>query len=246
MNSRLIDFHKKSEVELRILLESFNILFYGYGCKKDLLKDLFPDAIIFNMKFQTMADIILNIELNMGVDIGAKNIRDIDHYLSKCRKKLILILLNFDFSIIELQKLTSIRLIGTLETLNFSFVSEDIDYFNFIMRDLTTFVNYTDECFDVDVESNNLTSTIHILNGVSKNSKIVFKELLKSGNTTVSFLFNKLKAQLMIINKNKIVEYLAEFLDHGLIMIKDKIEIKLKLTKDESKELLKSPILVDV
>lgn len=59
--SSLMQFHLSCKKELNELIKSFNILFYGYGNKKNILKKLFPKALIFNMNYFTLEDVLETI-----------------------------------------------------------------------------------------------------------------------------------------------------------------------------------------
>ena len=145
MKSNLFKFHLGCKNELNELIKSFNILFYGFGCKRKLIEDIFLDTMVFIIKLQTIKEIVNDISLKLLCTDTFKTLKDVDNYLIKRQELLIITLINFDFSIYELIDLRNIRLIGTIENLNFTFTKNELDSYNFILRDLTTFINYTEE-----------------------------------------------------------------------------------------------------
>lgn len=243
MGTDLISFHRSCRPEFTELLKHFNILFYGYGCKAALLEALFPRAKIFNLKLQNLASVAEELVLEGFHKKYNATIAEIDDRLAQDKKSLILVLVNFDFGLAELQGLKNIRLIGTVENIDFAFDLDDIVSFNFVCRDLTTFVNYTSEVLDINIMENRVQSTLMVIRSIPNKSKYIFKELLVLGSCDVSDLFNKVKLALMLTRKNTVVEALSEFVDHGIVKIKDGTNIVLCLNKDDRSRILGDEIV---
>ena len=237
----LINFHLKLKLEYLHILDHFNLLFYGYGCKQRILKDLFPQGYIFNMKYQTLSDIMEELILQ-GITTN-NNIYTLDDELSLKGITLILICINFNFKIHEFQQLRNIKIIGTIENIDISFSRYDLEKFNFILRDLTTYENYTEEVINIDLYSNKITNVIMILENVPTKSKIIFCNLLSPGNCFLNDLFDKVKKPLIISKKQTIIELLSEFIDHQIVKIVNNINLTLNLNKAEKKILLSKDII---
>lgn len=246
MDTELIDFHLSCKRDFESILESFNLLFYGYGCKASLLARLFPDAKIRNLRLQSMTEIVDELILDGFHTNKNATIEDIDRRLCRDNESLTLVLLNFNFELFQLQNLKNIKLVGTVENIDFNFDLTDIRSFNFVFRDLTTFVSYTDEVLDINIASNKASTAIMVIKSIPNKSKIIFMELLKLGNCSVNDLYNKLKVSLMMSKKNTIVEALNEFIDHDIIKLREGNQITLKLNKEECKNVLESDIWRDV
>lgn len=236
-NINLLNFHKACAKELNLLLKSFNIVFFGYGCKNKLLSQIFPNAKIFNMKYCSSKSIAEDLVLDGFHHKPNATISEIDNKLEKNGESLILILLNINLSNNDFKNLKAIKLIGTIENINFTFEISDVEQHNFIFRDLTTFEDYNDEIIDIYLEDDKVESILLILGNVSEKSKLVFKELMRIGNCTLKHLFDAVKKQLMLTRVLAVSELLGEFIDHKVIKISnDKIDIK--LNADDCKKLL--------
>ncbi|ORD95094.1 origin recognition complex sub 2 [Enterospora canceri] len=234
--NKLLDFHLSCKDEYAMLLKKYNILFYGYGCKQNILKQLFPNTNIFNFRFQKTSNIIEELMLE-GITTH-NNIYDIDNELAESGNVLTLIILNFNFSAFEFVNLKNIRIIGTLENIDFAITKQDIEQFNFIYRDLTTFENYAEETIDIDLYFSKTTNALMVLESVSKKSKMIFCNLLKIGDCYLNQLFNAVKIRLMISKKQMIVDLLNEFVDHGIVKIIGGTNLTINLNKKDRMELL--------
>lgn len=237
----LINFHLKLKSEYSYILDSFNLLFYGYGCKQSILKKLFPQGYIFNMKYQTLSDIMEELILH-GIATN-NNIYTLDDKLSLKGSTLILICINFNFKIREFQYLKNIKIIGTIENIDISFSSYDLDKFNFILRDLTTYEDYREEIINIDLYSNKITNVIMVLENVPTKSKIIFCNLLNLGNCLLNDLFDKIKKPLIMSKKQTVIELLNEFIDHQIVKIVNNINLVLNLNKSEKKTLLSKDVI---
>lgn len=239
-NTALLDFHRSCSEEFLCILKEFNILFYGYGCKQALLESLFPGAMIFNLKLQDLGGIAEDLVLAGFHTRPSASIRDIDGWLGRSKKSLVLILVNFDFALRELQGLENIRIIGTLECIDFTFGLEEVRAFNFIFRDLTTFVDYADEVLDVEIKNDRAVAALMVLANVPRKAGLLFRELVSLGTCSVDALFDKVKRLLMLTKKAAMVDLLAEFVDHRIIKIKDNSTVVLNLNREERRRLLEN------
>lgn len=235
-NSDLLEFHKSCKEEFLKILDTFNLLLYGFGCKKSLLEEMYPDFLQFNMKYSTVNDVVEDLILESELNLSKGTLQEIDMQLFEEEKKITLILHNFDFNS-EFLNLRAIRLIGTLENINFNFQMSDIADFNFIFRDFTTFCDYTEETLEIDLSFNTIKNVQSISRNLSPKSNFIFYELLKLGNCSLTNLFESVKMPLMITKSTLIIELLHEFIDHNVIKIIDN-SIYIQLSKDEINELL--------
>lgn len=238
------DFHLKCKDEYNILLSEFNLFFYGYGCKQKMLILLFPNALLINCNFQTLNDLMQ--ELQLQGETTCKNILEFDEELYKNNKTRIIICINFNFSWVELKNLKAIRIVGTLENIDFSFTQTDIENFNFIFRELTTYENYTDETLGIDLYANKVSSVLQILNVVPKKSQLVFCILLKKGDCFLNTLYEKIKKKLMLTKKQIILDLLHEFVDHGIVKVTNNSLFEIKLNQSEKKKLLSSDEVINI
>ena len=110
--SELLKFHLSCTDEYNKLLTKFNLLFFGYGCKQKLLKEMFPDAYLINYKYQKTTDLIEELQLEGATE--CKNIKELDEELKINKKYLYLICINFNFNCTELLNLSRIKLLGTI------------------------------------------------------------------------------------------------------------------------------------
>lgn len=239
MNKELLKFHMSCKKEFTTLSNNFNLLFYGYGNKEKILKALFPKAKKFNMHFSSLKSIVEDLLLDGFGDNANSTIKDIDEWLESKNKILQLILFNFDFEIKEFSNLKNIKIIATVENINFKFELEDLEEFNFIFRDLTTFEDYEDEIIDIELTENKVQNVIMVYNNLSFKSKAVFKALLKLGNCTITNLFDNIKKELFITTQTSLVELLKEFVDHKIIKIQENMVV-LFLSKTDMKTVLES------
>lgn len=233
----LLAFHHSCKKEYHAMLDQFNILFYGYGCKAALLSSLFPSARVFNLNLQKWHEVVSELVIQ-GFHTNPKaSIADIDASLSG-GDKLVLILVNFDFALSELQGLKNIRLVGTIENIDFPFDCEELALFNFILRDLTTFADYSDEILGVELASNELASALMVFESVPERSQKIFRELVEIGDCKLTELFNRVKIPLMIRKAALILDSLHEFMDHGIVKVKNENSITLKMSKEERKKMI--------
>lgn len=236
---QLAVFHERCRPELYEILKSFNILFYGYGCKDALLARMFPEGRRYNMKFSSPKAIIEDLLLDGVCSRRESTLEDVDRSLSKRGETLLLILLNFRPEGLELRNLRAIRLIATLEDIDFKFSLEDLSDFNFVLRDLTTFENYTEEIIDIDITSSRAESVLMVVNSLSQKSRLVFRELLKLGNCTVGEIFDAVKRPLFLSRQGSVVDLLHEFVDHKILKLSEN-RIEINLSKDDRRKVLDS------
>ena len=235
----LRQFHLSCKKEYDAILTRFRLFFYGYGCKQSILAELFPSGKIFNLKLQRLADITAELVMAGYHTHASATLLDIDRYAGANGLDLTLILINFDFRLTEIQALENIRVVGTLENIHFTFEKEQLVEFNFVMRDLTTFENYTDEVGSQALDTDRVPGVLMILESVPKKAQAVFCELLKLRRTTLTELYEKVKVPLLLRKKQSVVDALAEFVDHDVVKMQNGDTILVKLTKDECEEVLK-------
>ncbi|KAK6090613.1 hypothetical protein P3W45_000336 [Vairimorpha bombi] len=232
--NKLKDFHMSCKKEYTKILDTFSILFYGFGNKTDILKKMFPKSQIFNMYYYSINDVIFF--LNERYNLKCKKMKDFDTYLTK---RDLLIFLDFNFKYSNLfSGIKCFKMIFTLERMNMEISEQDMLDLNIIMRDLTTYEDY-----EVDVlekEEDKSQGYINVLRNVGKNSRIIFSNLLEYDQSVVEInsLFDKIKLKLMIVKKNKILELLQEFVDHKMIKMNDLHNIQILVDKKYFKMLV--------
>lgn len=204
MKDELIEFHRKCVPEYLEFLKNFNIMFYGYGDKFQLLNEMFPNANFINTFSK---DLLVN-----GINI----------------------ICSFNFKKIDpatFPKNNTICTIDTMDPLQISLCDEDLEEFNFILKDLTTYVPYDYST----LENKKEISLKNLLQNISKRSNMVFKILvgLSEKNTVLlSDLINTVKKEVFINDINTIHQLLSEFVDHKIIKYKDgKIVLLMKKEK---------------
>lgn len=234
----LVAFHKSCADEFREILKKFNILFYGFGSKANLLVEIFGEAKIFNMHFHTATSLIDELVISGNFSSQCRTVGSLDKELLERGEEMILILLNFRFDLPGLADAKAIHLIATIEDTNYSFLMDDILRYNFVFRDLTTFENYTEETADMELRSKKVEDTIQIINNVSQNARRVFYELMKLGNCSSVDLFNKVKVPLMLSRRTSLMNLLVQFVDHEIIKIRDRCQIQIHLNSKERKAVL--------
>lgn len=237
MHSKLLQFHKKLSKEYNEYLESFNLLFYGYGCKKHLLNEIFPDSFVLN----GLTDSITTLSSLILQEIGKSNIKDpLSHFnelLIKEKNYVTIIIHNFlleKFDILKRYK--SFKIIGTIEKINFTFSIEEINAFNFIFRDLTTMIPYNEEVSKFNtLQINKLKTIENIFINVQRQSQIVFIEVLKiylkKKSVFMNDLIKNLKVKLMSSDRIKYFNLLVEFIDHKIIKIANDDAIQFKMSE---------------
>ncbi|KRH93341.1 Origin recognition complex, subunit 2, partial [Pseudoloma neurophilia] len=188
--TNLHDFHLSCTVEYTELLKKFNILFYGYGCKISLLNEMFPKANV---------------------------IRELPGII---QEKKINILLNADLAELDanfLPKNNVICLLDTMDPTKINFSSFDLENLNFIMKDLTTYVPYSDQT--VSKTEKNMQNLIYNVSLRSKNLFKLFLQNLEKNKITTNKLLEIAKKDLLINDKRVIRQLLSEFIDHKIIKL---------------------------
>lgn len=237
MTKELLDYHLKLKEEFNEYLTSFNLLFYGYGCKKDLLSIIFPNVPIFNGLTDSINDITELLCKNTKLKNNKNKLLALNEKLKKEKKIQKIIILNFCFDKFNvLNHFNSFRIIATIERINFTFSHQEIIDFNFIFRDLTTFIPYKENFIEKKqkLESDKLKTLENVFLNVQKQSQIVFIELIKllNQNKTVYLkdLTDNLKSKLMHKEKSKYINLLTEFIDHKIVKINKEEIVKSKIS----------------
>ena len=255
----IVAFHRRCKWEYLQLLEHFNLLFYGYGCKRKLLEELFSGGILLNCRFHGIREIlqaILEHSSAPGYAELRKNVRrntvettmaKLGRLYQKDSRRETLILLNFDFKMLEpLLLVQHFRIVGTIEDTLCRFSFEDIRRFNFVFRDLTTFVPYTDELLDMDVSGAHEKgrSIMSVYENVPRKSQLAVLGLLRLRQKTkkvyLGDLFSFIKKKMLLRAKSECQTLLAEFLDHKLVKIRRTEEVALDLTEAEIRRFAES------
>jgi len=239
MQNELDEFHRSCKDEYKELLKHFNLAFYGYGNKKRILKELFPSAIEFNMRFSTPKTIAEDLVLQGYGGKANSTLEDIDKWLAKKKKTIQLVVFNFDFKCTEFRNLENIKIIATIENIDIKLELEDFELFNFILRDLTTFEDYDQDILDMELFDNKVSNVLMILKNLSPKSRAAFKELLEVGSCEIETIFNKVKKALFLTKVSTLIDLLREFVDHKVIKIHEN-KMNLMLNKDERAKVLGS------
>ncbi|TBT99353.1 putative subunit 2 of origin recognition complex [Hamiltosporidium tvaerminnensis] len=230
MSNKLENFHLKCKEEYNLIIEDFNILFYGYGCKKKILSKIFTNALIFNTKIMNQSEIFnlikstVKTKYKIYLPENHKNfIKILDAKLYEKNIKIVLIFLNFDFFRLSVfNGFRNIKIIGTLDNIDIDFDLEDLDEYNFILRDLTTYEPYTEEIIDMKfhTETKRLENAICVYNNVSKRSKNIFKLILEAkkekNDLNMKDLYEKSTKKYFIKDINIFNSYLVDFFDHEI------------------------------
>lgn len=250
--SQIMAFHKGCAKEYNKLLEHFNLLFYGYGCKVQLLQSIFPHSVVVNCRFHNLKEVVLEaIEQSdmprsiRGLRRSQKEgiellLRNLDEWHETHGTYAVWVLLNFDFKeLAPLRNAARLRIVGTIEDTTYRFSYRDFEHFNFIFRDLTTFLPYKDEIIDMafSTASDRVESASNVYGNVPKKAQFLFLELLKLKKASVQLhltdLFDAMRKKLLLKSKNECLVLLAEFIDHGLIKTKGAGEMCVALTDAE-------------
>lgn len=249
MSLSLADFHLNCKKEYNVLIRSFNILFYGYGSKRTLLKRMFPTAIYLNCRtmsrHEILAEIMDTVRRRSSLETQrvsrTSTIKDIDEAIGTRREKYKLIMANFDFSMLEFSGLKNFAILGTIEGVDIRFSLEDIERFNFIFRDLTTFDPYEEEIVGIHLGTTKVEASFRVVTSVPRNSRVVLKEILLCNEDTVSLgeLFERTKRKLFLTSKTSVLSMISEFIDHGLLKIKNGTEVVICMSPAEKKEIAK-------
>lgn len=231
--SKLLTFHLDCQEEYHYTLKHFNILFYGYGCKQSILEKLFPLTKIINCIHNTPELVLQEIQ-----DYATKHYMtnklvksksffdDLDEYLEKKQKYMKIILINFDFSLFELKYRKRIQIIGTYEKLNTFIEPKDINDYNFILRDLTTFKMYNTEIKGYGTKTTDkILQASNVLNSVSKKVRNIFLYTIETylNQKTVVFgdLMQTVGKKFLYRKISEVNNHLGEFYDHDKIKRRD-------------------------
>ncbi|KAH9411435.1 putative origin recognition complex protein [Ordospora pajunii] len=245
MNTKLLDFHLSCRKELNVISRSFNIMFYGYGSKKALLHKMFPSAIHVDCRSTKKNELMKQISKKIWHNLlpncrqAPASIKEIDDAIFGRREKYKLVMVNFDFSFAEFLELKHFAVLATMENVNVRFGMDDIERFNFVFRDLTTFEPY-EEAADIEIQVLRTGRSMNVVKNVPRNSMIVLREILAIGGEKVDMneLFERIKKRLFLTARCSIVPMIAEFIDHGMLRIKNNSEIVISIPPVERKEIV--------
>lgn len=254
--SKLQTFHLDCQDEYLEILKEFNILFYGYGNKKTILKQMFRNALIINTVFYKQNEFIKDLKTKIYRCKHVKNSKELqtkdvftffeklDELLKKENKTLILIILNFNKEFTFLQGLKAVKIIGTIEYILHDLTLDDINDFNFVLKDLTTFEPYEEEIkiIDCHINNKNKEAVLNVLANTSLKSRNMFLMVLKTfkNNELITFdeLVKKIGKKYLITKIQKMKEHLNEFFDHEILKKKNENEFLINLSKTEIHDIL--------
>lgn len=250
--SEVIKFHKGCKEEYNELLNHFNILFYGYGCKKRLLQFLFPAGILIDCRLYSLQEILEEIQKDTSVLECIPALKrhkkrnlclELDQLDELCEKnsiKITILFLHFNFKQLSpFRKAQNFKIVGTVEKVSYGFGFQELEAFNFIFRDLTTFIPYYEDISGINLTENtgSVEGMINVYENVPKKSKFMFLELLKlrkdSKKVYLLDIYNTLKKTLLLRNKNECLTLLSEFIDHNLMKVRPSGEIVLEFKNSE-------------
>lgn len=244
----LVDFHLSCKKELDMLTKSFNILLYGYGSKKSILMQMFPSAFYFNCRLQKPRDILMELidrvarrSRKLHPPASLRSVRELDRLIGQRREKYKLIVANFDFDLMrDFCGLRNFAILGTIESVDVKFSYDDVERFNFIFRDLTTFRPYEDEIVGMQLRLTRTESALNVIRNVPRNSRIVLREILQLQADTVGLdeVFEKTKKRLFLTSRSSLLLMISEFVDHRILRVRDNTEIVVNLPAAERRRLL--------
>ncbi|KAI5184365.1 origin recognition complex subunit 2 [Nematocida homosporus] len=239
ISQRLLLFHQGAIEEYRKLLNPFNLYVYGYGYKTDLLKEIFPDSIIVD--FSEKDNVLISRDIYSHYNITPSEcdlkptLSDINQHIKRDKVEKVLILINARKDILE--HITNFRVV-LVQNRDLYISFDELLQYNFIMRDLTTFV------FEVDKRpglSSRIEEVFNIYDCVGPLSKTVFRLVLRRAASKAEFslrdLFNKEKKKLLIVNYGTFRESLAGFFDAGILVETNNI-CRLNISKKDLSEIL--------
>ena len=198
---------------------------------------MFPDAFVFNMRFCTIDSIVDEVAEEIIENKRIKTLSELDTALYSKNRSVEFIILNFDFDIREFEGLKAIKLLATIESVDFNFTQDDLLKFRFLLRDLTTFEDYSDDVINSETICNRVQNVKMIFGNLSNKPKIVLLELLKLGNCSFSTLFDSVKSLLLLSKIQSLMDFLREFIDHKVIRVSGDA-IKINLSDVERKSLI--------
>lgn len=238
ISKKLVSFHKEIEEEYNQLIETFNIYAYGYGYKLDVLKDIFPGIFVIDfLDAETvMASRSLYEHFSMEpreTDLK-KALRHINSLIRRDSARPIAIL---NAKKDTLDKIENIKVV-LIQHRELYFSLDDLAQYNYVMRDLTTFVFEERKRAGISVK---IDETLNIYDCVGSLSRKIFRIILKAAASRAEFslreIFNKEKKKLLIVNYSSFREALSGFIDSNLLIEKSGIA-KLNLNKKELAELI--------
>lgn len=250
----LEQFHKDNAKEYNLILEDFNILFYGYGCKSRIIDKLFPRSIVLNCHNMNINDITTSLKNQIIKSIRPKNpakytlmeimpfIKAINNLFTR-ENSFILVLINFRKEFTFLIN-SNIKVVCTVENVFLDLSQDDIHDYNFIMRDLTTFTPYSDEIVDINLDSEikKLLVVENLLKSVSKKAGDLFIATIKTFevNTRVTFssLMTKVGKKFLITTLASMKDHLHEFFDHKIFKITNDGGFMIVLGKGDVEKIL--------
>lgn len=295
----ILDFHYSCTEEFNLLLENFNLLFYGYGNKIPVLQKIFPKHVIIeNPKARNLVNAINQELKRISNDkthfLNESGITTLNSFIiNKC----VLILPNFNFKLeigcselkefdedsckvenndiqnctiksghtkhVNIKNTTistktidlkpnNLRIVATIDTLDFSFDMLDIKKYNFIFRDLTTFIPY-----NYTFESKNIDQLIKSVSAKSKNlflfllQEIENRNNLKDGlnkaalrgicgpknRINVNEFIQSIKRKFLISKLKTLRLILGEFMEHQILSLKNDF-LSVKISTNERRRIL--------
>lgn len=234
MSAALLSFHEGIKEEYNALLAVFNIIFYGYGDKREVLGSIFGTALIVDCR-----DDIAEIEdqIYSYYEISRVNRRDMLLQIGKTVGRedgRVLVLLNYHSSFISLNGSDNLKIIITIEGNCDKISLTDTLLNNFVFRDLTTLIKPSKHKVDRNEK------VLELYNCLGPRSKKAFKAVVEEGTrqkVSLSKVFNREKRNLLIMSYSVFKELLIEFYDHKILKDCDG-HVKISLNKKELLALL--------
>lgn len=253
----LLEFHLKRKNEINILSCKFNIIFFGYGEKKKLINELFPDILSINCNkkfdldlFKEVYESITNMEIQKTIQ--RHKLKERKNELKKiCTSRLKYKILLFNPSISFLNLIKGIENLSILvchDNIDFKYTKRRFYQNKFTLFDLSTFIPYEDINDEIESFDKNIAFDIlKILSNVPKKTVNIFKEILylsiKSKFKVTGFIIKSvpflevIKEKYLIMDINIINQYLIEFFEHKILNRVDE-GFKCNFTYQNAKEVL--------
>jgi len=233
---KLLAFHRGAAQEYRSLLDSFNLYVYGYGCKRAILREIFPEALEVDFSSPDgETPITHNLYEYFGRPPKATDTRtallDINGKVP-AREASEKTLVVYGARKEMLEGLSNLKIV-LVQSKDQGISHGDIVAEGYIMRDLSTFVLESGEKTGV---SSKIEEIINVYDCVGPISKKVFKMFLKAVASRAEYslrdLFNREKKKLLMVNFSTFREALSPFFDSKIVQ-ESKGICKVNLTKKE-------------
>ncbi|KAI5171336.1 hypothetical protein NEFER03_0695 [Nematocida sp. LUAm3] len=239
ISKRLMEHHRATEEEYKELIKCFNIYAYGYGRKKEILKEIFKDSLVIDFLED---EAIISRELYEFFEVDPietevkQTLLDINRRIKEEHLDKILILFNCRKEVIIEYPLRMRCILVQHRELYISY-NELIEK-RFILRDFSTFI------FEKQKKKGNtmrVSDVFNVYDCVGPLSKKVFRLLLKVAAKKVEFslreIFSKEHKRLLLVSYDAFKEALIGFFDAEILIEKDGV-CKINVTKKELADII--------